>query len=67
MPSRNFQEYMIVMTDKGEVRVDKDSNMSPIPDELTDDQPELVRGGMSSKTLSARMFNDSAGPQRREP
>ena len=67
MPSRNFQEYMIVMTDKGEMRIDKDGNMSPIPDELTDDQLEQVCGGMSSATFDmyrVQMINDSAKVQK---
>ena len=67
MPSRNFQEYMIVTTDKGEVRIDKDGNMSPIPDELTDDQLEHVRGGMSPPTFNmyrVKMINDSARVQK---
>ena len=67
MPSRNFQEYMIVTTDKGEMRIDKDSNMSPIPDELTDEQLEQVRGGMAPPTFDiyrVKMINDSARVQK---
>lgn len=58
---------MIVMTDKGEVRVDKDGNMSPIPDELTDDQLEHVCGGMSGPTFDTyrvKMINDTTRAQK---
>lgn len=51
MPSRNFQEYMIVKTSQGEMRVDKDGNMSPMPDELTDEQLEQVHGGMTPSSF----------------
>ena len=31
MPTRYIDKYMIVKTDKGYIRVDKDGNMKPLP------------------------------------
>jgi len=67
MPSRNFQEHMIVTTDKGEMRVDKDGNMTPIPDELTDEQLEWVVGGQNYERFGrwrCRFLNEHTLPER---
>ena len=39
MPRRDIKTYMIVKTNKGEVRVDKNGTQTPIPDEKKDKSP----------------------------
>ena len=67
MPTHHIQEHMIVTTDKGDMRIDKDGNMTPIPDELSDEQLEWVVGGQNYERFDrwrCRFLNEHKLPER---
>ena len=67
MPIHHIQEHMIVTTDKGDMRIDKDGNMTPLPDELSDEQLEWVVGGQNYKRFDrwrCRFLNEHKLPER---
>ncbi len=67
MPTHHIQEHMIVTTDKGDMRIDKDGNMTPIPDELSDEQLEWVVGGQNCERFDrwrCRFLNEHKLPER---